>query len=148
MFSASIIYRHTIQSPYKIFILVGDSVVKLCQLFSNKVVPDINNWHAIISFDSLKRSPIEIYCPATQHAQSFFVAGKHISVIDSSFICRRRKGHRKIFVDYYPATLENSGVLSSPERASGRQGRQGPLILSRPYFFTDNFQTWQGHFLP
>ena len=49
---------------------------------------------------------------------------------------------------FYPAALKGSGVLSSPERAGGRQGRQAPLTLSRPQFFTDHFQTWQGHLLP
>ena len=42
---------------------------------------------------------------------------------------------------FYPAALKGFGVLSYPERAGGRQGRQAPLTLSRPYFFTDNFQT-------
>ena len=32
----------------------------------------------------------------------------------------------------YPAALKGSGVLSYPERTGGRQGRQAPLILSRP----------------
>ena len=50
--------------------------------------------------------------------------------------------------NFYPATLKGSGVLSSPERAGGRQGRQAPLTLSRPQFFTDHYQTWQGHLLP
>ena len=49
---------------------------------------------------------------------------------------------------FYPAALKGSGVLSSPERAGRRQGRQAPLTLSRPQFFTDHFQTWQGHLLP
>ena len=33
---------------------------------------------------------------------------------------------------FYPAALKGSGVLSYPERAGGRQGRQAPLTLSRP----------------
>ena len=33
---------------------------------------------------------------------------------------------------FYPAALKGSGVLSYPERAGGRQGRQTPLTLSRP----------------
>ena len=49
---------------------------------------------------------------------------------------------------FYPAALKGSGVLSSPEWAGGRQGRQAPLTFSRPQFFTDHFQTWQGHLLP
>ena len=48
-------------------------------------------------------------------------------------------------IGFYPAALKGSGVLSYPERAGGRaggrQGRQAPLTLSRPYFFTDHFQT-------
>ena len=43
--------------------------------------------------------------------------------------------------NFYPAALKGSGVLSYHERAGGRQGRQAPLTLSRPYFFTDHFQT-------
>ena len=33
---------------------------------------------------------------------------------------------------FYPAALKGSGVLSYPEQAGGRQGRQAPLTLSRP----------------
>ena len=33
---------------------------------------------------------------------------------------------------FYPAALKGSRVLSYPERAGGRQGRQAPLTLSRP----------------
>ena len=36
------------------------------------------------------------------------------------------------FNHFYPAALKGSGVLSYPERAGGRQGRQAPLTLSRP----------------
>ena len=42
---------------------------------------------------------------------------------------------------FYHAALKGPGVLSYPERAGERQGRQAPLTLSRPYFFTDHFQT-------
>ena len=49
---------------------------------------------------------------------------------------------------FYPPALQGSGVLSSLERAGGRQGRQAPLALSRPQFFTDHFQTCQGDLLP
>ena len=35
-------------------------------------------------------------------------------------------------LNFYPAALKGSGVLSYPERAAGgRQGRQAPLTLSR-----------------
>ena len=48
-------------------------------------------------------------------------------------------------VHFYPAALKGSGVLSYPGRAGGWaggwQGRQAPLTLSRPQFFTDHFQT-------
>ena len=37
-----------------------------------------------------------------------------------------------VTVYFYPAALKGSGVLSYPERAGGRQGRQAPLTLSRP----------------
>ena len=49
---------------------------------------------------------------------------------------------------FHPAALKGSGVLSYPKRAGGRQGRQAPLTLSRPYLFTDHFQTLPGHLLP
>ena len=49
---------------------------------------------------------------------------------------------------FYPAALKGSRVLSSPERAGGRQGRHALLTLSRPQFVMDHFQTWQGHSLP
>ena len=32
---------------------------------------------------------------------------------------------------FYPDALKGFGVLSSPERAGGRQGRQAPLTFSR-----------------
>ena len=40
------------------------------------------------------------------------------------------KGVTKI--RFYPAALKGSGVLSSPERAGGREGRQAVLTLSHP----------------
>ena len=49
---------------------------------------------------------------------------------------------------FYPTALKGSGVLSSPGRVGVRQGRQALLTLSCPQFFTDHFQTWQGHLLP
>ena len=52
------------------------------------------------------------------------------------------------FMVFYLAALKGSGVLWSPEGAGGRQGRQTLLTLSRAQFFTDHFQTWQGHLLP
>ena len=52
------------------------------------------------------------------------------------------------WVHFHPAALKGSGVLSSPERAGGRAGRQAPLTLSRAQIFTDHFQTWQGYSLP
>ena len=49
-------------------------------------------------------------------------------------------GHTEPF---YPAAIKGSGVLWYPERARGGQGRQAPLTLSCPYFFTDHCQTCQ-----
>ena len=55
--------------------------------------------------------------------------------------------HFNMFVT--PQPLRAPGYCRRPSgRAGGRQGRQAPLTLSRPQFFTDHFQTWQGHLLP
>ena len=41
-----------------------------------------------------------------------------------------------------PQPLRAPGYCRTPSgRAGGRQGRQAPLTLSRPYFFKDHFQT-------
>ena len=50
---------------------------------------------------------------------------------------------------FTPQPLRAPGYCCRPSgRAGGRQGRQAPLTLSGPQFFTDHFQTWQGHLLP
>ena len=46
--------------------------------------------------------------------------------------CNILRVREVIEVNFYPAGLKGSGVLSSPERAGRRQGRQAPLTLSRP----------------
>ena len=39
-------------------------------------------------------------------------------------------------------------VLMGGRWAGGREARQAPLTLSSPQFFTDHFQTYQGHLWP
>ena len=62
-------------------------------------------------------------------------------------------GNINSFYVFTPQPLRAPGYCRRPsERVGGwageRQGRQAPLILSRPEFFTDHFQTSQGHLLP
>ena len=53
---------------------------------------------------------------------------------------------RSIFT---PQPLRAPGYCRRPSgRAGGRKGRQAPLTLPRPQFFTDHFQIWQEHLLP
>ena len=54
---------------------------------------------------------------------------------------------RSIFTPQ-PLGLRGIVVARVGGRAEGRKGRQAPLTLPRPQFFTDHFQIWQEHLLP
>ena len=62
---------------------------------------------------------------------------------------RRLSAHYDVIVMFIRYVFDKAkGFPSCGWRAGGWQDRQAPLTLSRPQFFTDHFQTRQGHLLP